>query len=105
MSASNSGVGAALAALTGMSPQPISSFQLVFGADWACARGDAGGLDEVVHQLSLRVPEALRRMLDNLSQVIKLSSGDPFARWATLRPSLVEYLRDDADQEPQQLHC
>ena len=88
-----------------MPPQDVSSFQLVFGADWACAHGDAGGLDDVMHQLSSRVPEHLHRMLKKVSEIISLSCGDPFASWAALRPAVVEYLRDDEEQEPRHLHC
>ena len=79
--------------------------QLVFGGDWACAHGDAGGLSDVVRQLVPIVAEGLRRDLITIRSLANLPGGDPFAAWATLRPTLVESLRDDDEPDPSGLRC
>jgi len=70
--------------------------KLVLGADWACAHGDAGGLGDVARRLSELAPASFRSALQKICQVANSPAGDPFARWASVRPALVEYLRDDA---------
>lgn len=60
--------------------------QRVLGADRACAHGDAGGLCEVVRQLSAFTPESIH--------------GDPFATWASLRPALIEHVHISATSAP-----
>lgn len=66
--------------------------QLVLGADWACAHGDAGGLCEVVRQLSGFTPASLHGALTAICDVATVPDGDPFAGWAALRPAVVDHV-------------
>jgi hypothetical protein len=68
--------------------------QLVFGADWACAHGDPGGLCDVVRQLSAVAPGPLDDALTAIRDVAAVPNGDPFAGWASLRPAMVEHLHE-----------
>ena len=78
--------------------------ELVFGADWACAHGDAGGLRHVARQLAHRLPDWIRRALTSVSDAA-MSGGDPFACWAAVRPAIVEFLRDDPERENASQRC
>ncbi|HEY4240512.1 MAG TPA: hypothetical protein VGM88_11890 [Kofleriaceae bacterium] len=64
--------------------------QLLVGADWACAHGDAGGLADVARRLAPLVDAPLRTHLSALHEV---GGPDPFARWARLRPDVTAALK------------
>jgi hypothetical protein len=88
-----------------MKPNSNTVQQLVLGADWACAHGDAGGLCDVVRRLAAVAPESLRSALIAIRNLANTPGSDPFAGWASLRPTFVDDLRDDGDRERSGQSC
>ena len=78
-----------------MKAQVATAHELIFGADWACFRGDVEGLSDVVGQLAEVVPEQLRRELIAVRTLASRPDGNPFAVWASLRAALLDLLHDD----------
>lgn len=80
--------------------------QLLLGADWACAHGDAGGLAHVLRQLAARSAGPLEDPLRDVRAAVGRES-DPFACWAAVRSALFERLRDaeDTDVDLAVQHC
>ncbi len=79
--------------------------ELLLGGDWACAHGDAEGLGDVARQLEAVAPRRLRADLIAIRDAANTPGGNPFAKWASLRPALVEHLRDDSEPDPVVQRC
>lgn len=59
--------------------------ELLLGADWAIAHGDAGGLSHVVAELSRRVPVSLRSELIELASLCHVAYDAAAERWPAMR--------------------
>lgn len=59
--------------------------ELLLGADWAIAHGDAGGLSYVVAELSRHVPASLRGELIEFASLCHVSYDLAAERWPQIR--------------------
>lgn len=71
--------------LTTSSPHIASIEELLVGADWAIAHGDAGGLSWVLTELSSKVGAALRTDLLDLAALCHVAYETAAERWPALR--------------------
>ncbi len=69
-------------------PRPHSPGELLVGADWAIAHGDADGLAHAVRELGDRVGGRVGERLRALSRLCLADYDQAAARWPALRNDL-----------------
>lgn len=74
--------------LMSSTPREPSLEELLLGADWAIAHGDAGGLSHVIGELSRRVSGALRSELTEFASLCHVSYDLAAERWPAMRDRL-----------------
>ena len=71
-----------------LDPRHPSAGELVVGADWAIAHGDAGGLAHAMRELGDRMGGGVGERLRALARLCLADYGEAAARWPALRSDL-----------------